>query len=327
MYSVDRAYTNHYEGYGEFILSPDSLYLFQSGVEPRSLEAQALSGDGVACNVTFVELCNVMSPDDFVESVIEHASGIIYRLKSAEDLRKLLLTGRHSNIYIDATGLAIRVLAALLKQGVWLKKSGRLSGNIYIVYAEPEYYHVARFREEGAYFDLSESIKDMTPLPGYAKIVPSDKSAYVIPLLGFEGGRLAHVLSVFSEQAYKVVPVIGVPGFRPEYPFVTYIGNKRALKDYKVFSNVKYVAAGSIVDAYFVLKSIYKKAKEQNRDIIIAPIGTKPHTIAALLLYCEFPREIEIAYDNPIRKKQRTEGVGRVSVTCISQLLNDGNET
>ena len=88
------------------------------------------------------------------------------------------------------------------------------------------------------------------------------------------------------------------------------------------WARVKYAMAGSVVDALFALKKI-KRDHQDIRYWKIAPIGTKPHTIAALLFAILNPRDTEIVYDNPNRKKARTKGVGNISVTCISDLITE----
>jgi hypothetical protein len=118
-----------------------------------------------------------------------------------------------------------------------------------------------------------------------------------------------------------IYPIIGVPGFRAEYPFVTYWGNRLPLKSEDSWSNVKYAAANSIVDIYMILTKILHE--NLNAKIKLAPIGTKPHVIGAILFAIKHSRKVEIVYDNPKREKQRTEGVGLIVDCCVSKLLNE----
>lgn len=82
---------------------------------------------------------------------------------------------------------------------------------------------------------------------------------------------------------------------------------------------MKYAMAGSIVDAFQVLDDL--RTKNSGVLMKIAPLGTKPHSMAALLFACCYPRDTEIVYDNPVRVKKRTSGVGKVSITCVSELI------
>jgi hypothetical protein len=57
--------------------------------------------------------------------------------------------------------------------------------------------------------------------------------------------------------------------------------------------------------------------------IKIAPIGTKPHAIGAILFAIKYPLKVELIYDNPIRKKTRTDGVGKIIDCSVYKLLKD----
>ena len=55
---------------------------------------------------------------------------------------------------------------------------------------------------------------------------------------------------------------------------------------------------------------------------MVAPIGTKPHAIGAIIYAVKHPNEVEILYDNPKRTLHRTIGVGRVSICDVTKLFN-----
>jgi hypothetical protein len=61
--------------------------------------------------------------------------------------------------------------------------------------------------------------------------------------------------------------------------------------------------------------------KNPDQRIKLAPIGTKPHGIGAMLIALKFPRNIELVYDSPKRKLQRTEGVGNIIECLVSKLI------
>jgi hypothetical protein len=52
----------------------------------------------------------------------------------------------------------------------------------------------------------------------------------------------------------------------------------------------------------------------------IAPIGTKPHALGAVLFCLSRPRSVELVYDHPIRKLGRTTGASRLLVYDVSSL-------
>jgi hypothetical protein len=53
----------------------------------------------------------------------------------------------------------------------------------------------------------------------------------------------------------------------------------------------------------------------------IAPIGTKPHALGAVLFCLSRPDSVELVYDHPIRKANRTIGASRLLVYTISSLF------
>lgn len=75
--------------------------------------------------------------------------------------------------------------------------------------------------------------------------------------------------------------MIGVPGYRIDYPYETYWGNRYSLEMTKAWEHVTYAEANSIVDSYLTLGRI--SSRNRNPNMIVAPIGTKPHAIGAIL--------------------------------------------
>src|SRR5205814_58026 len=150
-------------------------------------------------------------------------------------------------------------------------------------------------------------------------IIPQDDlNIPFVALLGFEGGRFTYVLENI-QPSKDIFPVIGVPGFRPEFPFIAYWGNKRSLEDSKRWTNVKYVAANSLVEVYDLLTKL--KKDNVSGKLKVAPIGTKPNAIGAILFAIKNPNDVELVYDNPIRKIKRTKGVGKIIECSVTHLL------
>jgi len=314
MVNFDRIYTDRYTNIAELRLATDSIYLYHKGLETRSTPAadplwQRSTG------ATFVDVNLTDIVNDVAEVVSTRET---FSLRSDEQVMKVLLRNDPREIYIDSSGMSVRVLAPLLRGAVKLaqQKNSRVS----VVYVEPRVYDVKKFEEGGRFYKLAEGFNGLSPLPAFGSIVPIRGKTALIPMLGFEGGRFAHVINQLSPEDDTIIPIVGVAGYRPEYPFVTYWGNRHTLVDTESWTNVKYAMAGSIVDAFCELMQI-KKDHQDIRHWKIAPIGTKPHTIAALLFSILHPYETEIVYDNPTRKMARTSGVGCVSVACVSDMI------
>ena len=105
------------------------------------------------------------------------------------------------------------------------------------------------------------------------------------------------------------------------YPLESFWGNRNALKTTKAYERVRYAEANSIVDSYLTLGKIsYDK---RNPNMIVAPIGTKPHAIGAILYAIKNQDKVELLYDNPKRSLHRTEGVGNILVCDVTKLYRE----
>ena len=314
MINRDRMFTERYASLEEVRLDRNSVYLYHKGLEERSTPAGDLYWEK-STGARFVDVNVVDVDNDIAEDAITHER---VSLRAEDQIMQMLAGGDPSAVYVDSSGMSVRALAPLLKCATKLARSKGM--RVYVVYVEPCLYDVKRFKEGGRFYNLAEGFNGLSPLPGFSSIIPTRGKSALVPMLGFEGGRFAHIINQLSPEEDVIIPIVGVAGYRPEYPFVTYVGNKRTLEETESWANVKYAMAGSVVDAFFELEQIMKEHQDI-RHWKIAPIGTKPHTIAALLLAILNPIGIEIVYDNPNRKKPRTTGVGFVSVTCISDLI------
>lgn len=314
MINLDRWYTERYKSLSDISISKEAIYLYHKGLEERSFMANEIemsqSGGCVFLDVEMVD----------EETVIVGAGQVRCSLRRWSDMAKVLCQGTSYDIYIDASGLPVRVLAPFLKVSLELAKQD--NRRVYVVYVEPDRYIVQRFSEGSRFYDLAEGFKGISPLPTYETIIPAKGPSAFIPMLGFEGARFAHVLSQLSSEDDQIIPLIGVSGFRPEYPFASYIGNRRPLDETESWTKVHFAMAGSVVDAWMELHRI-KQEYERVCRWRIAPIGTKPHAVAALLFAIRHSGEVELVYDYPRREKPRTSGVGVVSVTCVSDLIEE----
>jgi hypothetical protein len=189
-----------------------------------------------------------------------------------------------------------------------------------VVYVEPDHYKFSATPTEGEIFDLSERINGVAPLPGFATFRDGgEDNVCFVPLLGFEGIRLAHILEQVQPLGGKIVPIVGAPGFKAEYPFHTYHGNRRSLLESHAWRSVRFAPAN---DPFGLFSTLDEISASYPRDRLkIAPIGTKPHAIGAILYALASPGRIEIIYDHPIRRADRTSGTGRIFVYDVSSFM------
>ncbi len=236
-------------------------------------------------------------------------------LRSTRQLTAFWSTvGSNATVYLDITGLEHQVWAALLKSAI---DSGI---TVYVIYVEPAKYAFSPTPTEGQIFDLSTRIRGISPLPGFATLTDQATPAdWFVPLLGFEGPRLGYVIEHVQPSNEKVIPVIGIPGFQPEYPFHAYFGNKNPLIETGAWHAVRFAQANCPFSLYYLLKSMLRELHVGN--LIIAPIGTKPHGLGAILFKIKNP-QVEIVYDHPQRKPNRTIGADRLFVYGVTAFLN-----
>ncbi len=307
-------FTSIYSKIDDFVPLKNSTYLYGFSTEYRSYSVESLISK-YGSEVKFVKIEDTQKKD----TIRDNNSQKEFSLRSSKSIIDFLKLYNSPTIYIDSTGLNNRICAALLNN--LIKSSSALNIiDIRVVYAEPEVYNITKFRTEGVFHDLSERIEGIEPLPGFATIIPDDDSdIQFVALLGFEGGRFTYLLE--NIQQSNVIPVIGVPGFRAEYPFVAYWGNRIPLEQSSTWRNIKYASANSLVDVYFLLNEILKES--ETRKIKVAPIGTKPHAIGAILFAIKNPEKVELIYDNPIRRNKRTDGTGKVIECFVSRLIEE----
>lgn len=311
MINKDYLYSTSYRAISDFRPIGESLYIYGYSIEDRSLLVNNLISDTSLSSINFVEL--EYSEKDVV---VDKKTGNKHFLRSSKSINDLFGTYPATTIYVDVSGLNNRVSAALLKNAL------ELGGvKVRVVYTEPEHYKIEKFRAEGVFNDLSEQIDGVEPLPGFANIIPDDVDMKFVPLLGFEGGRFTQMYETIQPPTDKIIPIIGVPGYRPEYPFVAYWGNRQPLSSTESWQYVKYAAANSLVDVFYLLQKIKKQPPVAK--IKLAPIGTKPHAIGAILFAIKYPKDVEIVFDNPKRKSKRTKGVGLIVESRVSELLNE----
>lgn len=294
-------------------LQKDSLFFYEQDIEDRSVYC---STELRANNPTVKFIGIVEGADDMIDLVEEGVPMDTINLHSALTIFTVIRQEDPSCVYLDVTGMSCRVAAPILK--VLLEE--RI--DVKVVYAEPNDYIVKEFQKEGLHKDLSETVEGVRPLPGFVNLIPYDEEnpPVFVSLLGFEGWRFAYLVNDQNPLDKRIRPIIGVPGYKMDYPYISLWGNRNVLTLHRCWNRIEYAEANSIVDIYFKLDNLYQK-NHQNR-MVVAPIGTKPHAIGAIVYAIKHPKEIEILYDNPKRTLHRTKGVGRVSICDVTKLFN-----
>ena len=245
----------------------------------------------------------VSHSDASIEVEVGGAGRRVIDLRDGEGLRELFRPRPKS--YLDISGVPHHVWAPLLRAGL------EVCDGLVAVYTEPAVYKRHTSPTSRGEYDLSEGFRGIAPLPGFANLRgPKDeKDAVLVSFLGFEGRRASYV-ALALDPVPKVCAVVGVPGFRAEYPQITFASNAEFLGDSRAYASVRMAMASCPFEAFDTLTDIQRD--RSGRYMYIAPIGTKPHALGAVCYVLKHPESTEIMYDNPIRKPGRTEGIGLV---------------
>ncbi|MEK6743058.1 MAG: hypothetical protein AABZ15_05595 [Nitrospirota bacterium] len=303
--------TDTYETIDAFIPDNDSIYIFGTAGEERCAHYSAWE-----CRLHGVDFVRIVRQE--ASSFVANYKEIDYQilLRNTSQIEALLKVVGERVIYLDITGLSHNIWAPLLRNALALRKQ------VLVVYVEPEIYSFSAAPKEGEIFDLSERILGISPLPGFISFrepLEEEKVCFV-PLLGFEGTRLAYLIEQVQPPGNKILPIIGVPGFRPEYPFYAYHGNQLPLLRTHAYRNVRYAIANCPFSLFYALEDIVKDYPD---DMLkIAPIGTKPHALGAVLFAIANNRSVELIYDHPIRKPSRTKGSSKLLVYHASTFVS-----
>lgn len=213
-------------------------------------------------------------------------------------------------IYLDISGLAHHVWAPLVRA------ARNVRTELKVVYVEPYSYKPHPSPASPTVFDLSLGFGGLAPLPGFARLLgPKDETkTLMVAMLGFEGSRPER-LALQIDTVPKIIPIIGVPGFRLEYPAFTVASNRAFLNEYRAGSDIHLARASCPFEAFKALDGL--KCDYPEHYMYIAPVGTKPHSLGAVWFALENPTSTELMYDHPIRKPNRTGGIGLTHIYDI----------
>ena len=287
----------------DFRPEPGTSYIYGRSVEPRSSHVAEWSSEATDIHLVEIE-------DGSYNSF--RLGNTTFNLRGTERLKQFWSDRNSATAYLDITGLPHHVWAPLLRAGLGILHSLR------VVYAEPKEYRFHPSPTPGEIFDLSARISGIAPLPGFASLTEErdEASSVFVPTLGFEGARFAYLVEQVQPPGDKVVPIVGVPGFRPEYPFYTYRGNQGPLYETGYWQRIRFAIANCPFSLFYTLEDILQEYRGDR--LKIAPIGTKPHAIGAVLFAVINPSAVELVYDHPIRKAERTQGAARLLIYHVS---------
>ena len=164
-------------------------------------------------------------------------------------------------------------------------------------------------------FDLSTHSEGFKAIPGFAKALTQSQKAILISSMGFERSRLGQLLSL-DDGAYihSVLPIYGTPGFQAGWDKHSFFQNVETLSDKGI--KPQFVSANSPLDMLYMLQFI--KDSFVDEEITLAPLGTKPLSIASAVFLINNPT-VTLKYDHPKRKGRRSTGLGKIHLYVIDK--------
>lgn len=303
----------------QFNVRVGAVYIYGESVENRS---------HLPSGWTSTQDCHFFRIEEMeYEAFAFRAAGREYKLRSRVDIEAFVdrVLDTSSTVYVDITGLSHHVWAPVLSELVL--RTQRVTGGavrLSAVYVEPIHYTKSRIPRPGDIFALSDKLHGIRPLPGLVRLRrQGNDGAIIVALIGFEGWRFDAVLAKLEPDAGTVVPVIGVPGFRAEYPFYTVEGNLIPLERDDNWMRRRFATANDPFDVFHILSELQDRHRESL--LRIALVGTKPHALGAVVFHAVRPELSELIYDNPVRSAGRTDSDRTVLQYDISLYLEMAN--
>lgn len=291
----------------EILLSLSGIYIYSS-FEERSVHFDP--SDSKYNKLNFIEI-----REYYEEYTIEVDNQQKTSIKDLSSYDALLDKCKNEKVYVDITGMTHTVWAPLVKR--FLEQGISFS----VIYVEPNTYKKSPNPTGGEIYDLSDKINGIMPIPGFASFPLNEDDFIFVPVLGFEGARFSFMVENIQPLRNKTFPVIGVPGFRAEYPFYTYNANKTPLRGTRSSMNVIYAKASCPFSLFFELCQLSEDYP--NTNIKMGLMGTKPHALGCILFRLFNPKYSEIIYDHPIRKPKRTEGAYTKYIFDVSNFFEN----
>ena len=260
--------TRTHTEWSDFQLPIDSCYIYARSNEKRSEHPSLWEQKHDGCR--FVEIVD-QQPFNF--SVTIDGSTQDIPIRSNARLSQFISQIDFTRLFVDITGLEHHVWASLLRAIISDTRP------VSAVYVEPERYRYSSNPTEGRLFDLTDKFTEISSFPGFTRLESTDDESKTcfVPLLGFEGNRLAHAIEKIDPPFEKIIPVVGTPGFRADFPFNTYIGNRGSLSKDGLWKRVRFAIANSPTSVMERLRAIEREYPDHL--LKIAPLGTRPHAL------------------------------------------------
>lgn len=204
-------------------------------------------------------------------------------------------------VLVDATSLQVPELLHIFRL---LASNER---DFDVMYVQPTSYTERKSTATGMYtFELSDDGPGSEYLPPFVNFA-FDSTLFVC--LGYEGHRFGALINSESFSTPHVKGLLGIP------PFSVGMEHKSLSANYEHIlsllsspdSSISVCGANDPLKALNLIEQAHVAAKYERRQFSVAPIGTKPTAVAALIYAINTP-QVALIYDFVQKKKGRTSG-------------------
>lgn len=158
---------------------------------------------------------------------------------------------------------------------------------LHFAYTEPEKYRSKNLDKNQII--LTEGLDRIESLPGFTGSSIHTKDALIV-ILGFEGKRSLEVFNTVNPELTYAIN--GFPSFKPQWHKISLEANLLFLRESGASTHLFYAPAVDPFETYKTLSNIIMDIQHINNDmnVIIAPLGTKPQALGSLLYALAHPR-------------------------------------
>lgn len=218
-----------------------------------------------------------------------------------DDFAEMIKARDVSELILEATTLSFAELFVATHAG-WEAGVTRFI----FLYVEPREYTRPSSTKGADHrdFDLSSEVIGFKAIPGRSPFLDGVQPQRGVFLAGFEGGRLERAFESLNIIARSTEVVFGVPAYTPGWEMNSFSNIVPVIEDRHIDGGVFFCPADNPVAVIEFLRRQYG-TKADDAVFFVAPLGTKPHGIGALLFALE-QEDVGVIYDHPMPRKGRT---------------------
>ncbi len=162
-------------------------------------------------------------------------------------------------------------------------------------------------------FSLSNKVMAIEAVPGFAKRECEKQT--LCAFLGFEGVRLKSILETVHNMD-RFIPVVAFPSGTPQWYNVAMWNSMDTLQSECTELSTCKCFSESIFDAVEILQ----RNITPDERAVLAPLGTRPHSMACALFACKHPHT-RIIYDYAVECQRRAIGIAEIKVYHLTMFL------